>query len=113
MNILADSTDAQAVGLGIWLMIAIGIVAYWIPTIVASRRKTVNAGGVFVVNLFFGWTLLGWVVALAMASGGAVKQPVQQAQQVVYYQHPQAAPPPPPQVPPPQPPTARDSDWLT
>ncbi|MDE3097400.1 MAG: superinfection immunity protein, partial [Chloroflexota bacterium] len=26
---------------------------------------------VFVVNLFLGWTVLGWVVSLAMAASGA------------------------------------------
>jgi T4 superinfection immunity protein len=39
---------------------------YFVPTLVAvSRSKRV--GPVIVVNLFLGWTLIGWVVALAMA----------------------------------------------
>jgi hypothetical protein len=40
---------------------------YFIPTIVAYGRKVANAGSVLVVNLFLGWTFIGWIVALAMA----------------------------------------------
>lgn len=41
--------------------------AYFAPAIVARRRRVTNAGSVFVVDLLLGWTLVGWVVALAMA----------------------------------------------
>jgi hypothetical protein len=41
---------------------------YFLPTIVAASRKVPNQGSVLVVNLFLGWTLLGWVIALAMAA---------------------------------------------
>jgi hypothetical protein len=40
---------------------------YFLPTIVAVARKVTNQGSVAVINFFLGWTLLGWVVALAMA----------------------------------------------
>jgi hypothetical protein len=40
---------------------------YWLPTIVAITRKHANLGPVIVVNLFLGWTFVGWIVALAMA----------------------------------------------
>jgi hypothetical protein len=38
-----------------------------VPTIVAYRRHVPNRGAVVVINAFLGWTLIGWVVALAMA----------------------------------------------
>ncbi|WP_234313892.1 superinfection immunity protein [Streptomyces sp. NBRC 109706] len=41
---------------------------YFVPTIIAFARGVRNAGSVLVVNLFLGWTLVGWVVALAMAA---------------------------------------------
>src|SRR5260370_39696117 len=50
--------------------LGVGAVFYFIPSIVAGSRHTLNAGGVFVVNLLFGWTFIGWVIALAMAAGG-------------------------------------------
>ncbi|MGB8390952.1 superinfection immunity protein [Mycobacterium sp.] len=48
-------------------MFIFGAILYFIPTIVATTRKVRNAGSVFVVNLFLGWTLIGWVIALAMS----------------------------------------------
>ncbi|MDA8263072.1 MAG: superinfection immunity protein [Actinomycetota bacterium] len=45
----------------------IGLVLYFVPTVVAFVRKVPNSMSVFVVNLFLGWSLIGWVVALALA----------------------------------------------
>jgi hypothetical protein len=38
---------------------------YFLPTFVSTRKR--NAGAIFALNLFLGWTVLGWVVALAWA----------------------------------------------
>jgi Superinfection immunity protein len=35
------------------------------------QRHTNNRNSVLVINLFLGWSFLGWVVALAMAVSGA------------------------------------------
>ena len=51
---------------GLWLF-ALLIGVYFIPTIVATQRNVLNKWSVAVINLFLGWTLIGWVVALAMA----------------------------------------------
>ncbi len=40
---------------------------YFLPSIVAVARKVTHQGSVIVINLFLGWTFIGWVVALAMA----------------------------------------------
>ena len=41
---------------------------YFAPTIIAVRRKAPHAGPlIVVVNVFLGWTLLGWVIAFAFA----------------------------------------------
>jgi hypothetical protein len=39
---------------------------YFVPTIVAFLRGH-NVGSVFALNLFLGWTLVGWVVSLSMS----------------------------------------------
>ena len=44
---------------------------YFVPTIVAAQRDIPNKNSVFIINLFFGWTFIGWVIALAMAMGQA------------------------------------------
>lgn len=50
------------------VLVAGGLLIYFLPTIVALSRSHHNIGSILVVNLFFGWTLLGWVVSLSMAS---------------------------------------------
>ena len=42
-------------------------VMYWLPTIVAIARHTPSALGVAVLNFFFGWTVIGWILALVWA----------------------------------------------
>lgn len=42
---------------------------YFLPSIIA--RKKTNDFKVMLVNLFFGWTFIGWVVALVMATNGS------------------------------------------
>jgi predicted RNA-binding Zn-ribbon protein involved in translation (DUF1610 family) len=43
----------------------VSLAIYFIPTMVAGGKE--NGGAVFIVNLFFGWSLIGWVIALVMA----------------------------------------------
>jgi hypothetical protein len=43
------------------------LVLYFLPSIVAVARKVTHQGSVIVINLFLGWTFIGWVIALAMA----------------------------------------------
>jgi hypothetical protein len=40
---------------------------YFFPSIVAAVRKHRQQGAIVAVNLLLGWTLLGWVAALAWA----------------------------------------------
>lgn len=48
--------------------IAIAFVAlYLLPSIVAALRRHHNTASVVVIDLLLGWTLVGWVVAMAMA----------------------------------------------
>jgi hypothetical protein len=49
------------------------IALYFIPSIVATERGHRNAGAIIVLNIFLGWTFLGWVVALVWASTSNVK----------------------------------------
>lgn len=41
------------------------VAIYFLPTIVAMSRRHHQVGAIVVINLFLGWTLIGWVVALA------------------------------------------------
>jgi len=62
--VLASSSGGG--GAAVFVVIVV-IGAYFLPTIVAVARKVTNQGSVAVINFFLGWTLIGWVVALAMA----------------------------------------------
>ena len=46
------------------LLLAGGLIAYFIPNWVANARKHHNAKAIFVTNLFLGWTFIGWIAAL-------------------------------------------------
>jgi Ca2+/Na+ antiporter len=39
---------------------------YFVPSMVAMSRKN-HTSAIFALNLFLGWTLVGWVVALVLA----------------------------------------------
>jgi RNA polymerase subunit RPABC4/transcription elongation factor Spt4 len=61
-------TDTAAVDVLIGLMFLVFILGlYVIPWIVAALRKAPHVGVVAVINVFLGWTLIGWFVALALA----------------------------------------------
>lgn len=51
----------------------IGLVIYFIPWLVACFREQPSSLGVFMLNLFLGWTFIGWVVALVWACSGSTK----------------------------------------
>jgi hypothetical protein len=60
---------------GVWVVgLALGLALYFLPTVIAWYRDSPIAGSVTVVNLFLGWTFIGWVVSLAMAVGGRRSQ---------------------------------------
>ncbi|TEA79811.1 superinfection immunity protein [Allopusillimonas ginsengisoli] len=43
------------------------IALYFLPTIEGNLRKQANINSIALVNIFLGWTLVGWVVAIAWA----------------------------------------------
>lgn len=45
-------------------MVLIGLGLYFIPTVIAMVRHHKHALAIFLLNLFAGWTFLGWVAAL-------------------------------------------------
>ena len=48
-------------------LLAIALVAYFIPTLVANTRRHNNQMAIIMLNLFAGWTFIGWVAALVWA----------------------------------------------
>jgi hypothetical protein len=58
-----DDNDSVMTG----LLILMGLVIYFVPTFIARSKKKRNAAAIFALNLFLGWTLVGWVIALVWA----------------------------------------------
>lgn len=44
-----------------------GFVMYFLPSIVALARNKRDITAIVLLNLFLGWTMIGWVVALVWA----------------------------------------------
>lgn len=49
------------------LLLLISLFIYFSPTIVAASRQKQNVMAIGILNLFLGWTFIGWVVALVWA----------------------------------------------
>lgn len=47
--------------------VAATITGYFIPCIVGDIRKSSNKLLILFINLFFGWTVIGWIIALIVA----------------------------------------------
>lgn len=50
------------------------ILAYFSPWFIALYRKHKNSLAIMVFNIFLGWTVIGWVVALVWASTSNTKK---------------------------------------
>jgi len=62
-----------------WIWIVLGVLAYWIPAINAKSRRHANTGAIALLNLFLGWTVIGWIVAMVWSATSNVRplpQPV-------------------------------------
>jgi RsiW-degrading membrane proteinase PrsW (M82 family) len=49
------------------IFILLLIALYFLPSIIAAKKEKPNKTSILILNLFLGWTLIGWVVALIWA----------------------------------------------
>jgi hypothetical protein len=52
---------------GLIVLVIIGLAIYFIPCFVSGAKHKTNGIAIAMLNLFLGWTLVGWVVALVWA----------------------------------------------
>lgn len=57
------------------ILLIILLVIYFAPTINAFEKKHRSRSGIATLNFFLGWTLIGWVIALAWSGSGAKDDP--------------------------------------
>ena len=68
--------DNPAIDLIVLLVsFAVIMVVYFLPGIVGEYRKLTTKNSISVLNLLFGWTVIGWFVLLFVASlsGNTIK----------------------------------------
>lgn len=57
---------------GLILLIVIGAL-YFLPYIVAKKRKHQNAEAIGILNLLAGWTAIGWIIAIVWSATNSKK----------------------------------------
>ena len=65
---------AFILGLPILVLILIGAFVFFLhfmPTFIAGSRHVHNFWWIFLINFLFGWTVIGWVLALIWAINDA------------------------------------------
>lgn len=49
------------------------LVIYFLPSIIAKARERPNSQAIFLTNLLLGWTLVGWIAAMAWVFNGHLR----------------------------------------
>jgi predicted membrane protein len=70
---MEERIDNVGTFLGYMLGVVVAICLYFLPAILARHRRDFNR--ILIINFIFGWTFLGWIVALIWAVG-TEKEPV-------------------------------------
>ena len=72
LTLASDDAAAGIIGLLIILILLVASLGvYFLPTLIAIFRSHHQWGAIAVINVFFGWTFIGWVVALAWSVSAA------------------------------------------
>jgi hypothetical protein len=69
-----DAAGAAGVGFLLIFLFVFGLALYFLPTIIGFARKQPNAVAILALNLFLGWSLVGWVVSLVWALSNQATQ---------------------------------------
>jgi hypothetical protein len=59
INVTEPSSPLLSIGL-----LLLAFFAYFLPAMIASKRNHPNAPGILLLDLFLGWTFIGWLAAL-------------------------------------------------
>ena len=63
-----DAAEGMVFGTAWVCMLIFAVMAYFLPCLIASSRGVTYRTGIILVNLFFGWTVIGWIVTVVWAS---------------------------------------------
>lgn len=71
LGMVRNDTDLQ--GPVHLLLFVIAVVVYLLPTALAFYRNCIACVWIAVVNVFLGWTILGWFLSIGWAASGKVR----------------------------------------
>ena len=60
--------DAYAVSVSIGWWLAVGVFAYFLPTVIAFTRRDRDRKAIAILNAATGWTGIGWLTMLFVAA---------------------------------------------
>lgn len=92
----ASASDDSSGVAGVALII-VALALYLLPSIIGQDKR--NANAIFALNVFLGWTFIGWVIALTWALTKDAEKPerIREAGETCEARTPiEASPPPPP-----------------
>ncbi len=64
----ASMATAAGISATVLFAFASGLAFYFLPAIIGFYRKKDNKISILMLNLFLGWSLIGWVVAIVWAT---------------------------------------------
>ncbi len=65
----SGTNTAAAIATGVFFLSVPAL--YFAPSFIAHRREHANRTAILVLNIFLGWTMIGWVIALVWAHSTA------------------------------------------
>jgi hypothetical protein len=68
-----------------FLTLFLVVFVYFLPTVIAWRRKKVSMAQIFIGNLLFGWTVIGWFIMFWKSLGTSAADQMNRGVQV--YNH--------------------------
>ena len=62
---MENYTKAFFISLAIYIAMLIPLILlYFLPSIIAINKKNKNIVTIIIINLFLGWTVIGWIFTL-------------------------------------------------
>lgn len=58
----------------VFIFVVVALFVYFFPSYIAFKRKHKNKLAILAANFFFGWVLIGWVVAFIWSLTGNVEE---------------------------------------
>jgi hypothetical protein len=58
----------HVLGLFFFHFLSLWFVMYFLPSIIAMIRSKRDTLAIFLLNLFLGWSVIGWIIALVWAA---------------------------------------------